>query len=92
MSSKNSTTSITTINDNESAASHFLANIIGKTVNVKLNSGLLYTGLLVSIDGFMNVALAQATECYEHSKNGALGQYNNDIFLRGTQVTYIGEA
>ncbi|SCU93379.1 LAMI_0E14158g1_1 [Lachancea mirantina] len=74
------------------ASSEFLSNIIGKPVVVKLHSGMLYQGTLESIDGFMNVALNQATEHYESEKNGLLYRYDGDVFVRGTQVLYISEA
>lgn len=73
------------------ASSSFLSNIIGKPVNVKLHSGMLYQGRLQSIDGFMNVSLNSAIEYYEHERNGTIHEYNSDVFLRGTQVLYISE-
>lgn len=60
-------------------------------MNVKLASGLLYSGRLESIDGFMNVALSSATEHYESNNNKLLNKFNSDVFLRGTQVMYISE-
>lgn len=74
-----------------SVSSQFLSDIIGKPVNVKLHSGMLYRGRLESIDGFMNVALSSAAEHYENGSNGLLRNYNSDVFLRGTQVMYISE-
>ncbi|CCE91833.1 U4/U6-U5 snRNP complex subunit LSM6 TDEL_0D02490 [Torulaspora delbrueckii] len=74
-----------------SVSSQFLSEIIGKPVNVKLHSGMLYSGRLESIDGFMNVALSKVTEHYENGHNGLLRNYNTDVFLRGTQVMYISE-
>ncbi|CCH58437.1 hypothetical protein TBLA_0A06450 [Henningerozyma blattae CBS 6284] len=69
----------------------FLSSIIGRPVSVKLHSGMLYQGKLESIDGFMNVALSNATEHYENSNNGLLHKYPNEVFVRGTQVLYISE-
>ncbi|QLG72081.1 hypothetical protein HG535_0C04350 [Zygotorulaspora mrakii] len=74
-----------------SVSSQFLSDIIGRPVNVKLYSGMLYRGRLESIDGFMNVALSSATEHYESGTNGLLKNYDSDVFLRGTQVMYISE-
>lgn len=74
------------------SVSTLLANIIGKPVHVKLYSGILYSGVLESIDGFMNVALSGTKEHYESSRNNLLRKYNSDVFLRGTQVMYISEA
>ncbi|CCF58527.1 hypothetical protein KAFR_0E03760 [Kazachstania africana CBS 2517] len=79
------------MSETSTVSTQFLSDIIGKPVNVKLHSGMLYTGLLQSIDGFMNVALAQVTEHYESKENGLLTKYNSDVFLRGTQVMYISE-
>ena len=39
----------------------------------------------------MNIALSSATEHYETESNGVINTYNNDVFLRGTQVMYISE-
>lgn len=77
--------------DSASVSSQFLANIIGRPVNVKLHSGMLYSGKLESIDGFMNVTLSSTTEHYENNNNGLLHKYSSDVFLRGTQVLYISE-
>ncbi|KAI8401079.1 LSM domain [Nakaseomyces glabratus] len=76
----------------ESVSTQFLSNIIGKPVHVKLYSGMLYSGVLESIDGFMNVALSETREHYEHPNNNLLKKYASDVFLRGTQVMYISEA
>ena len=37
----------------------FLKGIKGKTVVVKLNSGVDYKGILACLDGFMNIAMEQ---------------------------------
>ena len=82
----------TVAQESTSASTQFLSDIIGKPVNVKLHSGMLYIGTLESIDGFMNIALSSATEHYENKNNGLINTYNSDVFLRGTQVMYISEA
>ncbi|CUS21832.1 LAQU0S04e01816g1_1 [Lachancea quebecensis] len=74
------------------ASAQFLSNIIGQSVVVKLHNGMMYQGVLESIDGFMNIALNQATEHYETASNGLLHRYDGDVFVRGTQVLYISEA
>ncbi|EDO17307.1 hypothetical protein Kpol_1062p15 [Vanderwaltozyma polyspora DSM 70294] len=74
-----------------SVSTQFLANIIGKPVSVKLYSGMMYKGKLESIDGFMNVALSNTSEHFESNAH-MLKRYENDVFLRGTQVMYISEA
>lgn len=73
------------------ASGAFLENIIGKPVYVKLFSGILYQGQLESIDGFMNVSLANVMEHYETEENGTLHKYGSEVFLRGSQVLYISE-
>ncbi|AMD21256.1 HEL024Cp [Eremothecium sinecaudum] len=83
--------SATTQGATTTSSSAFLANIIGKPVNVKLHSGMLYQGTLESIDGFMNVALIDAVEYYETENSHVIHKYDSDIFLRGTQVMYISE-
>lgn len=82
---------VTNQSEGASVSTQFLSDIIGKPVNVKLHSGMLYTGTLESIDGFMNIALSSATEHYENKNNGLISTYNSDVFLRGTQVMYISE-
>ncbi|TIA91929.1 hypothetical protein E3P99_00847 [Wallemia hederae] len=42
--------------------SAFLKAIVGKNVIVKLNSGLLYTGILQCLDGYMNLVVSNARE------------------------------
>lgn len=79
-------------NSSQITTSTFLSHIRGKNVSVKLTSGLFYTGLLISIDGFMNVCLRDAKEYHEKADNGLLTAYSDDIILRGNQVNYIGEA
>ncbi|CEP60280.1 U4/U6-U5 snRNP complex subunit LSM6 LALA0_S01e07096g [Lachancea lanzarotensis] len=74
------------------ASAQFLSNIIGQSVVVKVHNGMLYKGVLESIDGFMNIALNKATEHYESDENGLLHRYDGDVFVRGTQVLYISEA
>ena len=42
--------------------SDFLRTVIGKPVIVKLNSGVIFRGVLACLDGFMNIALEQSEE------------------------------
>lgn len=37
--------------------------VIGRSVVVKLNSGVEYRGVLTCLDGFMNIALEYCEEC-----------------------------
>jgi U6 snRNA-associated Sm-like protein LSm6 len=46
-----------------STPSAFLQNLLGRPVVVKLNSGVDYRGVLVCLDGYMNIALEQVRKC-----------------------------
>ncbi|KAF2842725.1 U6 snRNA-associated Sm-like protein LSm6 [Patellaria atrata CBS 101060] len=59
--------------------SGFLSQIIGAPVTVKLNSGMVYKGLLQSVDGYMNIALEQTKEIV----NGKVHRDYGDAFVRG---------
>lgn len=57
----------------------FLKLIIGRPVSVKLNSGADYRGVLISLDGYMNVVLEQTEEYVD----GQLKNKYGDAFIRG---------
>ncbi|KAL5968149.1 U6 snRNA-associated Sm-like protein LSm6 [Taenia solium] len=61
----------------------FLKLIIGRPVVVKLNSGADYRGVLISLDGYMNVVLEQTEEYVE----GQLKNRYGDAFIRGNNGT-----
>ncbi|KAH7827223.1 U6 snRNA-associated Sm-like protein LSm6 [Monocercomonoides exilis] len=63
----------------------FLKDVIGRTVVVKLNSGIEYRGILASLDGFMNIAMEQSEEWI----GGKLEKQYGDAFIRGNNVLYI---
>ncbi|KAI8112920.1 hypothetical protein M9434_004240 [Picochlorum sp. BPE23] len=63
----------------------FLKSIKGKTVLVKLNSGVDYKGILACLDGFMNIAMEQTEEYV----GGQLKNKYGDCFIRGNNVLYI---
>ncbi|KAI9729606.1 MAG: U4/U6-U5 snRNP complex subunit lsm6 [Cirrosporium novae-zelandiae] len=65
--------------------SGFLSEILGASVTVKLNSGVVYKGELQSVDGYMNIALEKAQEYV----NGKLRRSYGDAFVRGNNVMYI---
>ncbi|KAJ1910064.1 U4/U6-U5 snRNP complex subunit lsm6 [Tieghemiomyces parasiticus] len=65
--------------------SDFLNSILGKTVTVKLNSGIVYKGVLACLDGYMNIAMEQT----EEYANGQLKNKYGDAFIRGNNVQYI---
>ena len=67
----------------------FLNGLLGKPVMCKLKWGYEYKGYLVSVDGYMNLQLAQAKEYIGGSCNGNLGDVlvrcNNVLYIRGLQ-------
>ncbi|CAH8535002.1 unnamed protein product [Schistosoma guineensis] len=63
----------------------FLKLIVGRPVVVKLNSGADYRGVLISLDGYMNVVLEQTEEYVD----GQLKNKYGDTFIRGNNVFYI---
>ncbi|EST10120.1 Ribonucleoprotein LSM domain protein [Kalmanozyma brasiliensis GHG001] len=63
----------------------FLKSVIGKSVNVRLNSGIDYRGTLSCLDGYMNIALEQTVEYVDGVKKNSYG----DAFIRGNNVMYI---
>ncbi|KAK0516295.1 hypothetical protein JMJ35_000898 [Cladonia borealis] len=65
--------------------SGFLSEIIGAPVTVKLNSSIVYKGLLSSVDGYMNIALEKTEEFVD----GVLKRTYGDAFVRGNNVLYI---
>lgn len=65
--------------------SHFIHQIHGRPVVVKLNSGVDYRGVLLCLDGYMNVALEQTEEYV----NGEFKNKFGDAFIRGNNVLYI---
>ena len=65
----------------------FINNCVGRMVVVKLKWNKEYKGILVSVDGYMNVRLAQATEFIEGSFSSSMG----DIMIRSNCILYINE-
>jgi U6 snRNA-associated Sm-like protein LSm6 len=63
----------------------YLESIKGRPVVVKLNNGTDYRGVLVCLDGYMNIALEQTEEYV----NGQLKNKYGDTFIRGNNVLYI---
>ncbi|XRA96872.1 U6 snRNA-associated Sm-like protein LSm6 [Pycnococcus provasolii] len=69
----------------KSTPSDFLRTIRGRPVTVRLTTGVDYRGVLVQIDGYMNVALEG---CEEWNGTQLKAKYG-DAFLRGNNVLYI---
>jgi U6 snRNA-associated Sm-like protein LSm6 len=61
----------------------FVHSIVGKSVVVKLNSGVAYHGVLACLDGFMNLALEQCEEYVDGQRTKSFG----DCFIRGNNGT-----
>ncbi len=57
----------------------FLKQAVGRKVTVKLHNNYEYKGVLICLDGIMNVYLQQCEECYE----GEVKNRYSDIFIRG---------
>ncbi|TMW62543.1 hypothetical protein Poli38472_005161 [Pythium oligandrum] len=57
----------------------FLKSVLGRPVDVKLNNGVEYKGVLACLDGFMNIAMEQTHEYV----NGQLKAQYGDCFIRG---------
>jgi len=73
----------------------FLNQLTGKPVMVKLKWGMEYRGYLVSVDGYMNMQLANTEEFVEGSKAGNLGEIlircNNVLYVKGIDEGEAGE-
>lgn len=63
----------------------FLKGVIGKNVNVRLNSGIDYRGVLSCLDGYMNIALEQTVEYVDGIKKNSYG----DAFIRGNNGKFV---
>ncbi|KAH9496316.1 hypothetical protein Btru_010585 [Bulinus truncatus] len=67
----------------------FLNGLTGKPVMVKLKWGMEYKGYLVSVDGYMNLQLANTEEYIDGQLAGNLGEVlircNNVLYIRGVE-------
>ena len=61
------------------APGDIVRSLVGRPVGVRLADGTEYRGVLVCVDGFMNVAMEQAEEYTDGSLKAKLG----DCFIRG---------
>lgn len=69
--------------------SDFLKTVLGRPVNVRLNGGGNYRGVLACLDGYMNIAMEQTEE---YDSTGILKNKYGDCFIRGNNVMYISAA
>lgn len=65
----------------------FLNGLTGKAVVVKLKWGMEYRGYLVSVDGYMNIQLANTEEYIDSKLAGSLGE----VLIRCNNILYIRE-
>lgn len=69
----------------------FLTGLVNKNVGVKLKWGMEYRGLLVSVDAYMNLQLANTEEWVDGKLAGNLGEVlircNNVLYVRGLPET-----
>ncbi|XP_045595582.1 small nuclear ribonucleoprotein F [Procambarus clarkii] len=67
----------------------FLNQLTGQAVIVKLKWGHEYKGILVSVDGYMNLQLANTEEYIDGQSTGSLGEVlvrcNNVLYIRGAE-------
>ncbi|KAI6185031.1 Sm protein F [Aphelenchoides bicaudatus] len=63
----------------------FLNALTGKPVNCKLKWGPEYRGILISVDSYMNLQIANAEEYIDGNLTGSLGE----ILIRCNNVLYI---
>ena len=66
----------------------FLVSLTGQPVAVKLKWGMEYRGILLSVDAFMNLQLANTEEYIDGEMAGNLGE----VLIRCNNVMYIREA
>jgi small nuclear ribonucleoprotein F len=66
----------------------FLNNLTGQSVIVKLKWGMEYKGILMAIDSYMNLQLADAEE---YTSEGELSGNLGEVLIRCNNVMYIRE-
>ncbi|KAH7714869.1 small nuclear ribonucleoprotein F [Aphelenchoides avenae] len=66
----------------------FLNSLTGKPIVCKLKWGMEYRGILVSVDGYMNLQLANTEEFIDGTNTGALGE----VLIRCNNVLWIAGA
>lgn len=59
--------------------------VVGKKVTAKLKDGIVYSGTLTDVDGYMNIVLQSATE---YSDDIPVATYK-EIYIRGDTLLYI---
>ncbi|KAG9515085.1 hypothetical protein KCU61_g5809, partial [Aureobasidium melanogenum] len=62
-----------------------LQSLVNDEVRIRLKWGQEYTGLLVSVDSYMNIQLSNAEEWIDGKSGGSLGQ----VLIRCNNVLWI---
>ncbi|KAH0282932.1 small nuclear ribonucleo protein SmF [Aureobasidium namibiae CBS 147.97] len=62
-----------------------LQSLVSDEVRIRLKWGQEYTGLLVSVDSYMNIQLSNAEEWIDGKSGGSLGQ----VLIRCNNVLWI---
>uniref|UniRef100_A0A0N5C330 Sm protein F n=1 Tax=Strongyloides papillosus TaxID=174720 RepID=A0A0N5C330_STREA len=65
----------------------FLNNLIGKNIVCRLKWGMEYRGILVSVDSYMNLQIANCEEYIDGSNAGKLGE----VLIRCNNVLWVSE-
>ncbi|KAJ3186204.1 hypothetical protein HDU85_007644 [Gaertneriomyces sp. JEL0708] len=63
----------------------FLNELTGKPIMVRLKWGQEYKGLLVSVDSYMNMQLANTEEFIDGTSTGVLGE----VLVRCNNILYV---
>ncbi|EFB16982.1 hypothetical protein PANDA_015984, partial [Ailuropoda melanoleuca] len=67
----------------------FLNGLTGKPITVEPKWGMEYKGYLVSVDGYMNMQLANIEEYIDGALSGHLAEvlirHNNALYIRGVK-------
>uniref|UniRef100_A0AC34QKX2 Sm protein F n=1 Tax=Panagrolaimus sp. JU765 TaxID=591449 RepID=A0AC34QKX2_9BILA len=66
----------------------FLNSLTGKPVVCKLKWGMEYRGILMAVDGYMNLQIANTEEYIDGVNQGSLGE----VLIRCNNVLYVGAA
>jgi len=69
----------------------YINELVGKKILVRLKWGISYSGVLVSVDQYMNVQLGNAVEYIDDQNKGPLGEIlircNNILYISGIEET-----
>lgn len=72
--------------ENSNTLSKYIESLIGKKVSIILTDYTIYIGVLLSIDGLMNLALES---CVIYDMENRLLESLNETFIRGNNILTI---